>query len=136
MPRMIFRVTYLVLIWTFLAGVVYQTYLAGLAAVSGAISWTAHVQLGFLLTLAALLQLVLVLPARLPRPAGWMSLGLFIALIAQLLFLWERDSPVSALHPVMALIVFYLSWRLAIAAARTVRGAALKDPQRAPGDDA
>ncbi|HUF38687.1 MAG TPA: DUF6220 domain-containing protein [Anaerolineales bacterium] len=119
----IFRYLYLILSWAFLAGVVYQTYTAGLAAVAETTGWSTHFGLGMLLLLAALLQLILIRPARLPRPAGWVSLGLFGTILVQVLVVGNRASNVSALHPVLALFVFWMSWWLAMTAARTVRGA-------------
>jgi len=118
----VFRYLALILSWVFLAGVVYQTYTAGLAAVAEVSSWGTHVNFGFLLVLAALLQLLLVRPARLPRPAGWVSLGLFGTIVVQVILISVRDLAVSALHPVLALVVFLMAWWLAITATRAVRG--------------
>ena len=119
----IFRYVYLVLSWAFLAGVVVQVYTAGLSAVTETLSWGTHIEFGFLLLLAGLLQLLLIRPARLPGPAGWVSAGLFGTMILQLMVFIERDSVLSALHPVLALVVFYMAWWLALAAYRTVRDA-------------
>lgn len=131
----IFRYLYLILSWTFLAGVVYQTYTAGLAAVAETTGWSTHFGFGVLLLLAALLQLILIRPARLPRPAGWVSLGLFGTVLVQVLLVGNRESNASALHPVLALFVFWISWWLAMTAARTVRGAPAS-PLASAGEDA
>jgi hypothetical protein len=117
----IFRYVYLVLSWAFLVGVIVQVYTAGLSAVTSTLSWGTHAEFGFLLLLAGLLQLLLAWPARLPRPAGWINTGLFGVMLVQLAVFLNRDHPISALHPVLALVIFYMAWWLALAAYRTVR---------------
>ena len=117
----IFRYLYLVVSWLFLVGVVVQVYTAGLAAVAETHSWTTHGEFGFLILLAGLVQLLMIWPARLPRPAGLVSIGLFVTLILQLFVFFDRENVVSALHPVLALLVFSLAWWLALAAFRAVR---------------
>ena len=122
----IFRYVYLAASWAFLAGLVYQVYTAGQAAVSHTAGWGDHAGFGFLILIASLLQLLVILPARLPRPAGWVSLGLFAAVLVQVVLAANRPSPISALHPVLALFAFSLSLWLALASLRAVR--------RAPAD--
>ena len=117
----IFRYLYLVVIWAYLAGVIYQVYMAGLAAVAKTTGWDGHIGFGLLLVLTSPLPGLIGLPARLPRPAGWVNLALFVCVIAQFLVLGNRDSELSALHPVLALLTFSLSWWLARAALRAVR---------------
>lgn len=121
MIQKIFRYIYLLLSWIYLAGVIYQTYTAGLAAVTRTISWESHGEIGFLLLSLAFVQFVLIFPARLPKPAGWVSAGMFATIILQFIVISDRESTVSALHPVLALILFSLSWWLARAAFRSVR---------------
>ena len=121
MVRKIFRYLYLMLSWIFLAGLVYQMYTAGLAAVARKISWGLHGETGFLLLLLALLQLLLIIPARLPKPAGWISSGAFVTIMVQVFLLGDRDSAFSALHPVFGLFLFGLAWWLARAAYLALR---------------
>jgi len=125
MLKSIFRYVYLVMSWAFLLGVVYQTYTAGLAALPRTIGWSTHASFGLLLLLAALIQLLLILPARLPRPAGWVSLSLFATILIQVMVVSDRASTASALHPVLALFTFSMALWLASAAVRAVREPAL-----------
>ena len=127
----IFRYLYLVVSWLFLIGVVVQVYTAGLAAVADTHSWTTHGEFGFLLLLAGLTQLLVILPARLPRPAGWVSTALFVTLVLQIAVFFDRDNVVSALHPVMALLVFLMAWWLALAAFRAIRPPTPENPRDA-----
>ena len=122
-----FRYTYLILIGTFLTGLFYQTYLAGLAAVARKATWDSHREFGFLLLMAGLIQLLIVFPARLPTPARWLSGGLFAAMIVQFAALFDRESSFSALHPVMALVVFLLAWNLTRTAFQTLAGPDSRD---------
>jgi cytochrome b561 len=135
MLRKVFRYLYLFLSWTFLAGLVYQMYTAGLTAVARKTSWQLHGETGFLLMLLALLQLLLIIPARLPKPAGWISSGAFVTIMLQVVVLGDRDTAFSALHPVLGLILFGLAWWLARAAYMALR---LPDPVELPAvkDDA
>jgi len=107
-----FRYTYLILIGTFLIGLMFQTYLAGLAAVARSATWDSHREFGFLLLIAGLLQLLIIFPARFPKPSRWMSGGLFTVMIVQIAALFDRESSFSALHPVMALVLFLFAWNL------------------------
>ncbi len=121
MQKNIFRYVYLAMSWAFLLGLVYQTYTAGQAALPRTASWSTHASFGLLILLAALIQLLLILPARLPRPAGWVSLGLFTTVLIQVMVVSNRASNASALHPVLALFAFSMSLWLAMAAVRAVR---------------
>ena len=121
MAKKIFRYLYLVLIWITLTAIAVQTYTAGLAAVTGTISWTEHIEFGFLVEFLGLLQFLLVFPARLPRPANWVSAGLLGTFFVQLLVLFFGKTLIAALHPVLALLIFAEAWWLSRAAWRAVR---------------
>ncbi len=121
MLRKAFRFIYLAASWLFLVGVAYQMYTAGLVAVAKTASWRQHAEMGFVLLFLALLQLLLIFPARLPKPAGWVSAAAFVTIMLQVLALFDRTSALSALHPVFGLLLFALAWWLGRAAYRAVR---------------
>ncbi|MGD2156514.1 MAG: DUF6220 domain-containing protein [Anaerolineales bacterium] len=108
------RIAYLSLLGLFFAGIFTQVYLAGLAAVAKKITWTTHIEVGYLVPLPLLLMLIIMFPAKVSRRAKWMTFLLLVVLIVQVLLIWFRtDLPfISALHPVLALVDFLLAWWL------------------------
>ena len=96
----------------FLAGVVAQVFLAGLAVVARTSGWDLHVVLGHGLGLFLLLMLISMFPARLPVPVRWLSFLLFAVYFVQAdVVIFMRDSApyLAALHPVFALVDFLLA---------------------------
>lgn len=102
-----FRVAYAAVATLFVAGVLVQVFLAGLA-VFGAGQWTVHAEFGYGI---ALLTFVLPLLAWRAR-GGLVLLSLGLLVVAQVqteLPSLREDLPVvAALHPVNALLVFGL----------------------------
>jgi hypothetical protein len=98
----------------YFVGVVIQVFLAG-AGLFKLTDWTAHTLLGWGLGSAPLLLLVLSLLARLGR--GTVVLTAVLTLAAMLqpeLAAARHEAPViAALHPLNALLVFWLSWLVA-----------------------
>jgi len=105
------RRLHLVFAWLFVATVVVQVFLAGLALFDDRRYWQDHISFGHTgLALAALLVLVSAAAGRLPRSAvGWAALPL-LGYIMQTVLAGFRFSgsteAVAALHPVGALVVF------------------------------
>lgn len=116
----------------FLVGVVVQVYLIGATLFAGG-NLEDHRSLGYLLSLAPVIPLVLAWPAR----AGQRTLVLCAALLVDafvqsVLPSLKGSVPVlAALHPVNALIVFGLSVEVARRAVRLVRAPA-SAPLEAP----
>jgi hypothetical protein len=100
--------------WLFLAGLVVQVFLAGLG-VFVLTDWTAHTELGWGLSSASILLLVLAVLARPDRRTVWLTAGLAVAALVQPELAAARDvAPLAAaLHPVNALVVFWLAWLVA-----------------------
>jgi hypothetical protein len=100
--------------WLFLAGVVVQVFLAG-AGLFELLDWTPHTELGWALGSVPLLLLVMALPARPERRTTWLIVGLTVVAIVQPeLAGARRVAPVlAALHPLNALVLFWLAWRVA-----------------------
>lgn len=100
--------------WLFLAGVIYQVFLAGLGAFKLA-PWTGHGQLGWALGSAPILILILAIAARPERRTVWLTVALAVAAAIQPELAMARHTApaVAALHPVNALLVFWLAWLVA-----------------------
>jgi hypothetical protein len=113
------RYAFLVLSWLFLAGVVVQTFLAGLG-LFGDRDFSMHVNVGWILHLAPILVLLAAAVARVGARTLWLTLALAIVVfITPLLPMLRSDLPeAAALHPVFALITFGLSFVVARAAWR------------------
>lgn len=120
----------------FVAGVVFQVFLAGMFLFAGGKPST-HVDFGYLLELVPLVILVLAFAARSGRRLTTLSGLLFIDVIVQASLPYFKDSVaiVAALHPVNALLVLYLSVTLAreaVAFARSAVPATRTAPDAAP----
>lgn len=117
------RYLYLALVWLFLAGIVAQVFLAGLGLFGAARDFGPHVELGWTLVLA---PLVLVIVAALAR-VGWrMFLSNVVLLV--LVFIQPElpglatNAPIAAaLHPVNALLIFWLTLTIGLMIWRLVR---------------
>lgn len=100
--------------WLYLAGIVMQVFFAG-ASLFELTDWSIHTGLGWGLGSAPLLLLVLAFLARVDRRTVLFTVGLTVAaLIQPELAVARHTSPVlAALHPVNALLVFWLAWIVA-----------------------
>ncbi len=118
------RIGYTLLAWLFVAGVLYQVYLAGLNVVAGRPGWRTHVELGHGLGLPLLAMLLLVYLGRMPRRVKWLTWLLFGVYVIQadvVIFMRSMAPGLSATHPVLALIDFALAWWLGIRAWTIIR---------------
>ena len=132
--RTIFRYLFAAVAVLFVAGVVYQVFLAGMFLFAGGDRAT-HIDFGYTLPLVPMLALLLVWPARVGRRLGWMTVALVVVTIVQtMLPAFKADLPiVAALHPVNALLVLWLGVRVAQGAVALARAPiALAAPERAP----
>jgi hypothetical protein len=100
--------------WLYLAGTVAQVFLAG-AGLFRLTDWTAHTLLGWGLGSAPLLLVALSLLARPGRGTILLTAALSLAAMVQPeLAAARHEAPViAALHPVNALLVFWLTWLVA-----------------------
>lgn len=114
-PNLIFRIsTHL-----FLAGVAVQVFLAGLTVVAGLTGWDWHETLGHLLGLPLIVMLIVMFVGKADSQVKRLTWILFLVYLLQadvLIFLRHSDvlplQVLSALHPVLALIDFWLAARL------------------------
>ena len=121
------------LAWLILVGLVVQVFFAGLGVFGGA-SWELHVAWGHWFELLYLLLLLLSLVGRMGRRAILLSLLLFVLIWVQVLLPALRTSVpvVSALHPVNALVLIYVT-HLTARAARSFRYELRAQREIAPG---
>lgn len=106
----------------FLAGVIVQVYLIGAMLFAGG-SVENHRNLGYLLSLAPVIPLLLAWPARAGQRTVLLCAALLVAAFIQSILPGLRDSVswIAALHPVNALLVFWLSVLVARRAVALVR---------------
>lgn len=108
------RWTYLTVAWLFLASVVVQVFLAGLALFAGE-SFELHALFGFsAVHLLSLLLIPLAALARAGRGNILLAVGLFVVMSVQVSLPGLRTTlPLAAaLHPVNALLIFWLGLQI------------------------
>ena len=110
------RYAYLAAACLFLAGVVTQVFLAGMVVVAQRMGWNNHIGLGHILAAPLLVMLISQYLGRLPGQTKRLTWLLFAAYVLQadvVIFLRSQVPPVSAFHPVLALVDFALALALA-----------------------
>jgi uncharacterized protein DUF6220 len=119
--------------WLFLAGVVYQFFLAGMGLLGGG-DMTNHIGFGWTLPLVAILVFLVALAVR----PGWRIFGL-TSLLMVLTFvqiglpsLRDQSPFLAALHPVNALAIFWLALTIAQRATARARSMTTTAPDEAP----
>jgi hypothetical protein len=108
-------VLYRILVWLFVIGVVYQVFLAGLVVVARQTDWEAHIGVGHILGGPLLLMLIAMYLGKASSAVKRTTWILFLVYIIQAdVIIFMRDSVplVSAFHPVLALVDFWLATRL------------------------
>lgn len=105
------RGAYQVAAWLFVAAVIVQVFLAGLSLFASAANWGTHKEFGYSLGFLALLLFVLAFAGRIPRTIGrWLALLLVAYTIQTILPNLRVTMPwVAALHPVNALVIFWIA---------------------------
>lgn len=117
-----FRWAFLVGVGLFLVGVAYQTYLAGIF-ILGTASSGPHIDLGWILHLAPVLILIVAAIGRVGARTLWWIAALVISVgIQPFLPGLRSELPwAAALHPVNALIIFWLALTIGLRAWALVR---------------
>jgi hypothetical protein len=117
------RYAYAVLAWAFVAGVVVQVFFVGLALFAGSENMALHVSLGWILHLMPILVLAAAALARAGRQQILLAAALAVTVFIVPIFALLRDSApvVAALHPVGALLSFWLAILVARGAAQLLR---------------
>lgn len=117
------RYLYLALVWTYLAGILVQVFLAGMGLFGPQRDFEPHIGLGWLLHVVPILLLIVAAIARVGRRIIWWNVALLVVQFIQpILALARHDQPlVAAFHPVLALIIFWLTLTIGLMAGRLVR---------------
>jgi hypothetical protein len=117
------RYLYLVLVWVYLAGILFQVFLAGMGLFGTTRDFEPHVGLGWILHLVPVLLLIVAAVARVGSRLIWWNVALLVVQFVQpLLALARDDTPVvAAFHPVLALVIFWLALTIGLKAWRLVR---------------
>lgn len=118
------RLVYAVAAWLFVAAVVVQVFFAGLGLFAGARNFELHAFFGFTVVhLISLLLVILGALGRVGRRNIWLAVLLFVLVGVQVSLPGLRsDLPlVAAIHPVNALLIFWLGIQIALRARRLIR---------------
>lgn len=117
------RLVFVFLAWLFVAGILFQAYLAGLGLLGGGSTlftrqrmWDTHIGLGHTIGVLPLLMLLLVFLSRFPRAIKALTGLLFGVYIIQttVFAMVRQDAPaLAALHPALALLLFTLALTVA-----------------------
>jgi hypothetical protein len=132
------RITFAIVAWLFVAAVLYQVYLAGIGLFGhGADQFTAHRGFGWMLHLAPLLVLLVGWASQPGRRTMWLLGALLLLVLFQPFLPSARvDSPwLAALHPVNAVLIFWLGMTIALRATALAREPIPAEaPQGAPAE--
>ena len=117
------RYAYAVLAWAFVAGLVVQVFFIGLGLFAGSENLALHVTLGWILHLVPILILVTAAVARAGRQQVLLAAALAVTVFIVPIFALLRDSApvIAALHPVGALLSFWLAMLVARGATQLLR---------------
>jgi putative tricarboxylic transport membrane protein len=122
------RYLFLALVWAYLAGILVQVFLIGIALFGAAHDFEPHINLGWILHLVPILLLIVGAVARVGSRLLWWTLALAVVQFIQpILATLRTDQPVAAaFHPVLAVIIFWMGVTIGLQAWRLVRQPALE----------
>jgi Zn-dependent protease with chaperone function len=117
------RYVFLAMVWIYLAGILFQVFLAGIGLFGAAKDFEPHAGLGWILHLVPVLLLIVAAVARVGSTLLWWTTALLVVQFIQpILATLRNDVPlVAAFHPVLALIIFWLALTIGLKAWRLVR---------------
>jgi hypothetical protein len=117
------RYVYLGMVWLYLAGILFQVFLAGMGLFGTTRDFEPHVGLGWILHLVPVLLLIVAAVARVGSRLIWWNVALLVVQFIQpILATLRKDQPVvAAFHPVLALVIFWLALTIGLRAWRLVR---------------
>ena len=106
-----------ILVWLFLIAIFAQLFLAGMVAVAEELKdWSLHAALGHMLAFILIPLLIIMYVGQASREVKlltWVLFAVWFVQVYVLVILLRESMPVaSALHPVLALIDFWLALRL------------------------
>jgi hypothetical protein len=117
------RYVYLGVVWLYLAGILFQVFLAGMGLFGTTRDFEPHVGLGWILHLVPVLLLIVAAVARVGSRLIWWNVALLVVQFIQpILATLRNDQPVvAAFHPVLALVIFWLALTIGLKAWQLVR---------------
>ncbi|GAB2575311.1 DUF6220 domain-containing protein [Gracilibacillus alcaliphilus] len=98
---------FLILAWIFAVCITVQTFLAGLAIFTNHSYWAYHTTFAIWFQFIPILMLVLAFMGQLSKRIQWQVTGLFL-LIVPLQYVSVHVPGIGAIHPVIALVLFWL----------------------------
>ncbi|SDC74570.1 hypothetical protein SAMN02799630_01365 [Paenibacillus sp. UNCCL117] len=101
------RGVFQLLAWAFVLSVGLQTLLAGMAIFQDPGHWSKHTSFVHIIEFIPILMFLLAFPAKWPAGLKLQSAGLFLMIFAQ--YMTAHLSAAGPLHPVIALLLFWLS---------------------------
>jgi hypothetical protein len=103
------RYGYVLFAGIFVVCVLIQVYIAGMAVFIDPANWELHTTFIHVFELLPIIMLVLAFAGQLPRRLKWLPAGLFLLIIVQYATAEGfSDSLVAAIHPVNALVIFWI----------------------------
>ncbi|ANY76664.1 hypothetical protein BBD41_20895 [Paenibacillus ihbetae] len=114
-----FRGAFLGLAWVLAACIVVQTLIAGMALFRDGSMWRSHVMFVHIFEIVPLLMLVAAFAGSMAARYKWSSLALLLLVFAQ--YVTANVPTAGALHPVLAISMFWLAVETARAAGRGLR---------------
>lgn len=120
------RYVFALFAWVFVAAILAQVFLAGLGIFGDDEMLGTHAEVGWIIHLSPILILIAAALGRVGLNALLWTVALFVVMFVQpIAATLRQDSPaLAALHPVLALVVFWLGLTVAIKATRLARAGA------------
>jgi Zn-dependent protease with chaperone function len=117
------RYVFLATVWIYVAGILFQVFLAGVGLFGAAKDFEPHAGLGWILHLVPVLLLIVAAVARVGSRLLWWTTALLVVQFVQpILATLRNDQPVvAAFHPVLALVIFWLAFTIGLKAWQLVR---------------
>ena len=117
------RYVYLGLVWIYLGAILVQVFLAGTGLFSAQRDFEPHIGLGWILHLVPVLLIIAAAVARVGARLLWWSAALLVVQFIQpILPALRTGMPwAAALHPVLAVIIFWLAASIGLQAWRLLR---------------
>lgn len=117
------RYLFLAMVWIYVAGILFQVFLAGIGLFGAAKDFEPHIGLGWILHLVPILLLIVAAVARVGSRLLWWTGALLVVQFVQPILATLRDDVplLAAFHPVLALVIFWLALTIGVKAWRLVR---------------
>jgi hypothetical protein len=116
-------IVYSVLAWGFVLCIAIQLFFAGMAVFSDPAKWALHANFVHFFEFVPIVMGILALVARFPHRFRWWPFGFFVLIGLQYMtaHIAAQSATVAALHPVIAVLLFYGSAAIALSAVRGMK---------------